>query len=84
MSEVAIIMCPPLSDYPEQLEDQSKCEPFDCPKCGNKMWLSDKKRGVLMFSSLTGKKIVLGCYPCIKKYASDNRELFIEAKQVNI
>ena len=84
MSELVILMCPPLSDYPEQPEDHSKCEPFDCPKCGNKMWLSEKKKGVLLFSSLLNREIVLGCYPCITKYASDNRELFLDAEQVNL
>lgn len=56
MSELVILMCPPLSDYPEQPEDHSKCEPFDCPKCGNKMWLSEKRKGCYCFLlSLTGK-----------------------------
>jgi hypothetical protein len=50
--DCAIIMCPPLCDYPEAPNDQPGCELFDCPKCNNKMWLSEKKRGLLLMSYL--------------------------------
>lgn len=38
-------MGPPLSDYEKPPEDQSHSELFDCPKCNEKMWLSEKKKG---------------------------------------
>ena len=66
MSAPVTIICPPLADYPEPPEDQPGCELFDCPKCKQKMWLSSKKKGVLMFASVIGKDIILACYHCFK------------------
>jgi len=81
---LVIVMCPPLSDYPEAPKDQSHSELFDCPKCDAKMWLSDKKRGMLMFSACINRNILLACYHCIERTVRDNPEMFRESQQVNL
>lgn len=83
-NELVVIMCPPYSEYKEPPKDHSHSELFDCPKCKQKMWLSEKKKGVLMFSSCLGKDILLGCYECIKKYAEENVEQFLNTKRVDL
>lgn len=83
-NDTVIIMCPPHSDYTEPLEDQSHSELFDCPKCKEKMWLSQKKKGVLMMASCINKKIILGCYHCIKRMVKDDPSLFLESKRVDL
>lgn len=82
--DLVVIMCPPLSDYKEAPKDQSHSELFDCPKCNEKMWLSDKKKGALMFASCLDKEILLGCYHCIKKIAQEDPPLFTECKKVEL
>ncbi len=82
--ELVIVMCPPHSDYPEAPKDQSHCELFDCPKCKEKMWLSEKKKGVLMFASCLGKEIMLGCYNCIKNIVEKDPSLFLDSKKVDL
>lgn len=81
-NDLVIIMCPPLSDYEEQPEDQSHCELFDCPKCNKKMWLSQKKKGLMLFAACLEKEILLACYHCITQLAKDDPSLFTESKQV--
>lgn len=66
-NDCVVVMCPPLLDYPEPPKDQSHSELFDCPKCKSKMWLSQKKKGVILFTSCIGKEIILACYNCITK-----------------
>jgi len=83
-NDLAIFACLPLCDFKETPKDQSKSELFDCPKCKQKMWLSEKKKGLILFFSGIGKEILLCCYHCIKKYAQDNREDFLSAKKVEI
>lgn len=83
-NEAVMVACPPLSDYPEAPKDQSHSELFDCPECKEKMWLSQKKKGVLMFSSCIGKEIILACYHCITKMVQEDPSLVLESKLVNI
>jgi hypothetical protein len=83
-NDLVIIMCPPLSDYPEQPKDQSHCEIYDCPRCKGKMWLSEKKKGVLLFSAVAGKEILLACYDCIKRLAQEDPELFHDHEMVRL
>jgi len=83
-NEAIMIMCPPHDDYPEAPKDQSHSELFDCPKCNNKMWLSDKKKGILMFSSCLEKEIILACYHCITKMVNDNPQIMDVAQKVEI
>jgi len=82
--ELLIVTCPPLSDYPEAPKDQSKSDLFDCPECKNKMWLSEKKKGILLFASCLNRDIMLACYQCFEKEVRDNPEFFRESQQVNI
>lgn len=82
--EPVIVMCPPLSDYPEAPKDQSKSELFDCPKCKQKMWLSEKKKGVLAFASCIGKPIILAFYPCIEEMVKKDPSLIMKHKRVDI
>ena len=65
--DLVVVMCPPLADYQEAPKDQSHCELTDCPECNQKMWLSEKKKGLLMFASCLQKEILLSCYRCVKK-----------------
>lgn len=65
-NDCVIIMCPPYPEFQEPPEDQSQSELFNCPNCNSQMWLSERKKGALMFSSCINKKIILGCYDCIK------------------
>ena len=82
--DVVIVMCPPYPEYKEQPKDMSHCELFDCPKCKGKMWLSKRKKGMLMFASCLQKNIILGCYDCIKKIIEKDPSLIREAKEVNL
>lgn len=82
--DLVIVMCPPYPEHLEQPKDQSHCDLFDCPKCKGKMWLSQKKKGMLMFASCLEKDIILGCYDCIKKIAKENPDLLNESVQVKL
>lgn len=78
--DLVIITCPPYPEFKEQPEDQSHCELYDCPKCKENMWLSEKKKGVLMAASCFEKEILLGCYHCIKKIVMDDPSILGESK----
>jgi ssDNA-binding Zn-finger/Zn-ribbon topoisomerase 1 len=84
MTDLAIVMCPPLSDYAEYPEDQSYSTLVDCPKCKQEMWLSSKKKGLLLFLACINKEILLACYHCIKKIAQDDPTLFTDSEKVKI
>ena len=84
MSDCVIVMCPPHSDYSEAPKDQSHSELHECPKCKNEMWLSDKKKGILMFSSCIGREIILACYHCITKMAEEDPSLFLFSKKMDL
>lgn len=83
-NDVVMVVCPPLSDYKEAPKDQSESELRDCPKCKNQMWLSQKKKGVLMFASCIGKDIILACYHCITKMAEKDPSLFLDSIKVDL
>ena len=78
-----VVMCPPYPEYKEQPKDQSHCDLRDCPKCSDKMWLSAKKKGMLLFGATLNKNIILGCYNCIKEYAMKNPHIFVDSKKMN-
>ncbi len=82
--ELVLVACPPLSDYEKSPKDQSHCEPFDCPKCQEKMWLSDKKKGILAFSSCLNKEIILACYHCVTKMAQEDPSFFINSEMFDL
>lgn len=77
---VVMIACPPHSDYLEAPKDQSRSELFECPECNQQMWLSEKKKGVLLLSSCIGKNIILACYHCFTKMAEKDPSLILGSK----
>jgi len=83
-NDLLIVMCPPYPEYKEQPKDQSHCDLRDCPKCSGKMWLSAKKKGILLFAASLEKHIILGCYDCIKKYVMENPHVFTDSEQINL
>ncbi len=83
-NDCVIVACPPYPEYKEYPKDQSHSELTDCPRCSSKMWLSQKKKGVLAFSSCLHKEIILACYDCIRKLAEENPSLFRSSKQVDL
>lgn len=84
IKEAIMIMCPPLSDYPEYPKDQSHSELFDCPKCKEKMWLSDKMKGMLMSSACINKHIILACYKCIKDMVINDPSILDVHERIDI
>lgn len=82
--DLVIVVCPPHSDYPEAPKDQSTSELVECPKCDKLMWLSQKKKGALMFSSCLDKNIILACYHCITKMVEKDPSLIFGSKRVNL
>ncbi len=82
--DCAVVIYPPYPEYKEAPDDHSASELFDCPKCDKKMWLSEKKKGILLFNSCLDNDIVLACYDCIKKIAEEDPEFFVGSTQVNI
>ncbi len=82
--DCVIIICPPYPQYKKAPDDQSHSELFDCPKCKEKMWLSVKKKGAIMFASFIEKEIILACYDCIEIMVQEQPGLFIESKQVDL
>ncbi len=84
MDDCVVVICPPYPLYKEQPKDQSHCELRDCPKCDGKMWLSEKKKGMMMFAECLKKNIILGCYNCIEKYIKENPHILKDATQVNL
>jgi len=83
-ADFAIIPCPPYPEYKTQPADQSHCELSDCPICKGKMWLSEKKKGMLALAESLKKDIFLGCYDCIKKIAMENSSWFKESKMIKL
>jgi hypothetical protein len=82
--DTIMIICPPYPQWKEQPKDQSLCTLRDCPKCDGKMWLSEKKKGFLMFSAFLTKNIILCCYKCAEKMALENGEWFRNLKKTDI
>lgn len=82
--DAVMVMCPPYPEYKEAPKDQSASELRDCPKCKNQMWLSQKKKGVLMFASCIHKEIILACYHCITKMAQEDPSIFMDSKKVDL
>jgi len=84
MNDEVYVFCPPLSLYPEQPKDQSHCELVDCPECSQKMWVSDKKKGMMKFAETLGRKIIILCYPCFMNFCKEHPEIVINGTQVNL
>lgn len=84
MENVAVFFCPPLSEYPEQPKDMSKCEAIDCPTCEQKMWFSEKKKTYKALCEQAGKEIILECYHCFSKRVKENPEEWKDHPRVDI
>lgn len=84
--DLAIIFCPPLSEYPEPPKDISKCRLVDCPLCQQKMWLSEKKEAIKKLVDILEKKYFYGCYTCLTEMAKEmNLEgLLKDSKMIRI
>lgn len=81
-NDLVVVMCPPYPEYKEAPQDQSHSELFDCPKCKSKMWLSQKKKGALMFAACIGKEIILACYDCITEISTKDQSIILDSKKV--
>lgn len=82
--ELVFIGCPPLSDYPEAPVDHSASQLFDCPQCKNKMWISEKMKGIILFNACLDRNILLRCYECLKEQPKQNPEFFSDSEMVKI
>lgn len=82
--ELVVVACPPFHDFPEAPRDQSESTKVDCPKCNEKMWLSKKKKALLLFNSCLNRDIFLACYHCITTFANENPDFFKKADMFNI
>lgn len=80
--DLVVVICPPLSDYPEAPQDQSHSELFACPHCKNKMWLSDKKKGLLLFAACVKKEILLICYVCFETKVKNDPKMLDKMQQI--
>lgn len=83
-NDLVIFPCPPLSLFKEAPKDQSESQLVDCPDCKKKMWLSEKKKGLLISCVVSNTDIVLKCYDCITEYAKEHPELFLDAELLGI
>ncbi|HWW39646.1 MAG TPA: hypothetical protein VNZ46_10060 [Pedobacter sp.] len=84
MIDLIIIACPPYSLYKKAPEDQSHSELVDCPICKLKMWLSEKKKELILMHTTIGDEIQLICYKCFKKEASECPEFFEDSEIIKI
>ncbi len=82
--DLVVVMCPPYPEYQEKPADHSESRLINCPMCNEKMWLSNKKEFYLMFSSYSGKEILLGCYNCITKEFEENTPIGEELVKVEL
>lgn len=83
-ANLVVIVCPPLSYYPEAPKDQSYSELVDCPKCSNKMWLSAKKKALLEVHSMFNDEILLACYNCFTKIVRKGPEYWEASEMLKI
>ena len=83
-NDLVVFMCPPYPKHKNPPSDHSKSELRDCPKCNGKMWLSDKKKGALLFASCLNKEVLLGCYDCIKDMIVKKYSIFDETMRLDI
>ena len=80
MSRDLIIVCPPYPQFKEAPLDQPGSTLFACPRCKDQMWLSKYKKSLLLFYSLQPVHLILRCYDCAEKMASEEPELLEDQK----
>ncbi len=74
IENVCVLFCPPLSKFKEQPIDMSRCELVDCPKCNEKMWLSEKKKSIKLFCEENKKEFIFCCYDCFEEMVKQIKE----------
>lgn len=84
MTDLIIIACPSYSLYKKSPDDQSYSELADCPICKLKMWLSEKKKELILMHTTKGDEIQLICYNCFKKEAVECPEFFKGSEIIKI
>jgi hypothetical protein len=80
--DTLLIFCPPLSKYPQQPKDMSKCTLEPCPKCNKEMWLSEKKKELI--KDKKDMELILSCYDCFIEFAQDKKNKHILENHIKI
>ena len=80
MSDFYFIPCPPLSDFAVELDDQSPAMALDCKYCGEKMWLSQKKKKLMMDKP----ELIPICWRCLTQKAMSGEFKDCEPETINI
>lgn len=75
-----IIPCPPIKDFPEAPEDQPSSEIVKCKHCDKGMWLSKKKRLLIMEKP----DAFVSCWHCLLDMAEKGEMKFEKMIRVNI
>lgn len=75
-----VLMLPPLRDYPEAPKDQSASVPTNCPECGQKAWISVKKKSIIK-EAHDKVEYLVACYDCIEEFVKKQRP---ECHKINI
>lgn len=70
----------PLEHFPEPLDEQPGSELCTCNHCGNKMWLSKKKRALV----LSIPDAFVGCWICILDFSKTGAFEIGDVEQFNI
>lgn len=81
---IGVIVCPPLSKFKEQPSYMSTCTLEDCPKCGNKMWLSENKKSLIKTFNSLPSELIIGCYDCMRDFFKENPEYLVNAGMLDI
>lgn len=61
-----LIIGPPVKIYPSPPDDQYNCIIEKCPKCGQYMWISEKKRTIRALLPDDESKTM--CWECMAEY----------------
>lgn len=81
MKQKIYIAFPDLSTYPTEPTDMSACTLEKC-LCGEKCWVSEKKKEIIAKAHEKNSDIYAGCYVCMKKEL--NKELLENSTFINI
>jgi hypothetical protein len=68
------IQCPSLNYFPE-LSEGVEADLVECPKCKKPMWLTARKKKLIVFAALADKDIVLACFDCFDAMDKDAMSL---------
>ncbi len=65
------LFCPPIKKHPEPPKDVSPCTKENCPKCGQEMWVSEKKKAIYLLAVEMNKTTLFCCYDCFIRTAKE-------------